>query len=108
MAGSHAGTPCPVTGFLVCGCSARTSETAKSAASGVTPAIDGVELANAWGETGHQVLRRRLSRVSWNLSGGPPPDTAHGVGVGRPPRHHQEGDHRDPQVQEEHAEGECG
>ena len=24
----------------------------------------------------------RLSRVSWNLSGGPPPDTARGVGVG--------------------------
>src|ERR1035437_543851 len=31
----------------------------------------------------------RLSRVSWNLSGGP-----------RPPRHHQEGDHRDQQVPE--------
>src|ERR1035437_7891435 len=49
----------------------------------------------------------RLSRVSWNLSGGPPPDTAHGVGVGRPPRHHQEGDHRDQQLPEEHAEDEC-
>src|SRR5450759_908140 len=49
----------------------------------------------------------RLSRVSWNLSGGPPPDTAHGVGVGRPPRHHQEGDHRDQHVPEEHAEDEC-
>jgi hydroxylamine reductase len=48
----------------------------------------------------------RLSRVSWNLSGGPPPDTAHGVGVGRPPRHHQEGDHRDQQIPEEHAEDE--
>ncbi|MHB8188028.1 MAG: histidine phosphatase family protein [Dermatophilaceae bacterium] len=32
-------------------------------------------------------LHRRLSRVSWNLGGGPPPDTARGVGVGRPPRH---------------------
>jgi len=39
--------------------------------------------------------RARLSRVSWNLSGGPPPDTAVEVGVGHPPRHHQEGDHRD-------------
>ncbi len=40
-------------------------------------------------------LLQRLSRVSWNLSGGPPPDTARGVGVGHPPRHHQEGDHHD-------------
>ncbi len=28
----------------------------------------------------------RLSRVSWNLGGGPPLDTARGVGVGRPPK----------------------
>jgi transposase len=53
---------------------------------------------------GRSILR--LSRVSWNLSGGPPPDTAHGVGVGRPPRHHQEGDHRDQQVPENRAQDE--
>src|SRR5665647_1773172 len=49
---------------------------------------------------------KRLSRVSWNLSGGPPPDTARGVGVGHPQRHHQEGDHRDHQVPADHPKDE--
>ena len=35
-------------------------------------------------------MGRRLPRVSWILSGGPPPDTALGVGVGCPPKTHQE------------------
>ena len=52
------------------------------------------------------IARLRLSRVSWNLSGGPPPDTARGVGVGRPLKHHQEGDHHDQQVPEEHVQDE--
>src|ERR1035437_4751722 len=42
----------------------------------------------------------RLSRVSWNLSGGPPPEACHGVGVGRRQDTNQEGDHRDQQVPE--------
>ena len=48
----------------------------------------------------------RLSRVSWNLSGGPPPDTDRGVGVGRRQDANQEGDHRDQQVPENHAQDE--
>jgi hypothetical protein len=42
----------------------------------------------------------RLSRVSWNLSGGPPPEACRGVGVGRRQDTNQEGDHRDQQVPE--------
>ena len=54
----------------------------------------GVSRTNAYDITKrmmHRGLLRRLSRVSWNLSGGPPPDTARGGGVGRPLKHHQEG-----------------
>ena len=49
---------------------------------------------------------RRLSRVSWNLSGGPPPEACRGVGVGRRQDTNQEGDHRDQQVPEKRAQDE--
>ena len=40
------------------------------------------------------------------MSGSPPPDTAVEVGVGYPPRDHQEENHRDQQVLKEHAKDE--
>jgi len=75
---------------------------------GVLPAVvvDGVLKSTGAYPAREEMAGWGLSRVSWNLSGGPPPDTARGVGVGHPPRHHQEGDHRDQQVPEEHAKDE--